>query len=173
MPFTAIQILWINLVTDSLPALWLWFDKGSDDIMNKPPRDPKQWLLEWQWGRILCASLLSTAVGMALFYYESQYNSIEYARTVWVFSKVCFEMMLIFSFRSATQNVRNLPSNAFLRNSVIIAILIQIIAIFWPFGYIFDFVPLSWEDVVLCFVTGVSGFLIFEGWKWIRYIVRK
>ncbi|MFS1515994.1 calcium-translocating P-type ATPase, PMCA-type [Bacillus sp. SCS-151] len=41
-PLTAIHILWVNLITDTLPAIALGFEKGNADVMNHKPRDPKQ-----------------------------------------------------------------------------------------------------------------------------------
>ena len=98
---------------------------------------------------------------------------MEVARTVSVVSAVCFEMFLIFSFRHKKKQAWNLPANRFLNISVICVLALQFLVIYSPWAYIFDFVPLSLEDVILCFVTGASGFLVFEAWKWITYIVRK
>src|SRR5699024_11856109 len=45
-PFVPIQLLWLNLVTDSFPALALGVEKGEEDIMDQPPRDPDEPILD-------------------------------------------------------------------------------------------------------------------------------
>lgn len=174
VPMTAIQILWINLITDGFPALWLGFDKGDSDIMTGKPRDPKEWLLDGERGRIIIASLLASMIWFWLFLYNLRTEGLEVARTVSVVSAVCFEMFLIFSFRHKKKQAWNLPANSFLNISVFCVLVLQFLIIYSPWAYIFDFVPLSLEDVILCFVTGASGFLVFEAWKWIKnYYTKK
>lgn len=168
VPLTAIQILWINLVTDSMPALGLWFDKWDDSVMSQKPRDPKAWLLAWRWWIIIVASLLSSAVWLILFTIVLQTQSLEYARTMSVISKVCFEMMIIFSFRDFKTNVRKLPVNRFLSGSVIMVLTLQFLIIYSPIAYVFDFVALEKWDLLICLLVGSSGFLVFEVWKWMR-----
>ncbi|RXS38622.1 cation-translocating P-type ATPase [Lactobacillus delbrueckii] len=48
VPFMAVQLLFINLVTDSLPALAIGMEPGANDILNRPPRDPKEGILNKQ-----------------------------------------------------------------------------------------------------------------------------
>jgi len=73
VPMTAIQILWINLVTDSLPTLALGFDEGDSDIMKQKPRDPKESLLHGSRVYIIGASVIAATIGICLFIYK--YNT--------------------------------------------------------------------------------------------------
>ena len=170
VPMTAIQILWINLVTDSFPALGLGFDKSDGDSMNQKPRSAQEWILQGQRWKIVVASLLASSIGIWLFYYNLTTEGLEVARTVSVTSAVCFEMFLIYSFRHPAKQSRTLPSNRFLNWSVFVVLLLQITIIYSPLWKYFDFVPLSWEDVILCFVTGSVWWIGFEAWKRIRKI---
>ena len=49
-PLLPLQILWVNLVTDILPALGLIRDPGEPDVMRRPPRDPREALVTWRFG---------------------------------------------------------------------------------------------------------------------------
>ena len=168
VPMTAIQILRINLVTDSFPALWLGFDRGDGDVMSQKPRDPKQGILQWQRFIIIIASILASALGIGLFIYNLQTEWLEIARTVSVTAAVFFEMMVIYSFRHPTKQAWQLPTNRFLNWSVIGVLCFHTLTLYMPWWKYFDFVPLSWEDLWLCFMTGMIWWIVFEWWKWIK-----
>ena len=53
VPLVAIQILWINLVTDGLPAMALGIDPVDPEVMTRPPRDPQEYFCPWPVGKIL------------------------------------------------------------------------------------------------------------------------
>ena len=73
LPLLPLQILWINLVTDTLPALALVFEPGEPDVMNRPPRDPRVAILSWPFlsrvvfygGLITVSTLAAYLMGVA------------------------------------------------------------------------------------------------------------
>ncbi len=77
-----IQILFINLVTDSLPALALGFEKGTKNIMKRAPRDPKDQILNWKrWKGIAIEGIMIGFITLLAFYYFLPHG-FNYARTV-------------------------------------------------------------------------------------------
>src|SRR5690606_24377637 len=69
-PFIATQLLWINLLTDSLPAVALGMDPGDPDIMKEPPRNPKESFFAGGAGyRVIGAGLLIGLLTIFAFWY--------------------------------------------------------------------------------------------------------
>ncbi len=104
VPLLPIQLLWLNLVTDSFPALALGVEKGEPDIMDHPPRDPKEPILDKR--MLLGVSIQSLAVGgaslaaylLALKLYGIE-NIVE-ARTVVFATLIISELLRAYSSRS-------------------------------------------------------------------------
>src|SRR5690606_21448391 len=84
LPLTPAQVLWINLATVSTLGLALAFEPPEDDVMQRPPRDPKESLLSWffVW-RLVMVSLLMMTAALGLFLLELENGaSLERARTM-------------------------------------------------------------------------------------------
>ena len=101
LPITAAQILWINMITAVTLALTLAFEPPEPNVMQRPPRNPKQPLLSgfliW---RIIFVSLIIVVGTFGLFLWEREHGaSIELARTVAVNTVVMFEIFYLFSAR--------------------------------------------------------------------------
>ena len=101
LPITAAQILWINMITAVTLALTLAFEPAERNIMQRPPRNPKDPILSgflvW---RIFFVSLILVTGTFGLFIWErDQGASIELARTVAVNTLVMFEIFYLFSAR--------------------------------------------------------------------------
>ena len=96
VPLTAVQILWINLVTDGLPALALAMEPPESDVMRRPPRPPHEPVLTPVRGlRLLFHGALIAAVGMAGFWFMYRGNpaNLAAARTV-TFCVVSYAQLL-------------------------------------------------------------------------------
>ncbi|MEY8417175.1 calcium-transporting P-type ATPase, PMR1-type [Tissierella praeacuta] len=103
VPLLAIQLLWLNLVTDSFPALALGVEKGDPDIMDTPPRNPNEPILTKN--MLLGILLQSLAVGVAaLLAYRwgltTYADSIDKARTIAFTSLITAELLRAYSSRS-------------------------------------------------------------------------
>lgn len=101
LPITAAQILWINMITAVTLALTLAFEPPEPNVMQRPPRNPKQPLLSgfliW---RIIFVSLIIVTGTFGLFLWEREHGaSIELARTIAVNTVVMFEIFYLFSAR--------------------------------------------------------------------------
>jgi magnesium-transporting ATPase (P-type) len=101
LPITPAQILWINMITAVTLALTLAFEPPEHNVMQRPPRDPKEPILSgfliW---RIIFVSLILVTGTFGLFLWEREHGaSIELARTVAVNTLVMFEIFYLFSAR--------------------------------------------------------------------------
>ena len=75
VPLTVAQILWINLITDGLPALALGVDPGADDIMSRKPRDPNENILsKTMLSDIAFVAIVMTASALGIFFYYLHFN---------------------------------------------------------------------------------------------------
>jgi Ca2+-transporting ATPase len=173
LPMTAIQLLRINLITDSVPAIALWFDKWDNDIMSQKPRSQKQWILEGSRWYVFYASIVSAIVGISLFYYYYVTVGLEVARTVWVVSWVFFELLLIFSVRHDTKPIWKIPVNRFLTISVFVCIIAQVIVIHSPLGKILELTPLTQSQWIVAVSGGGVWIVFFELGKVIRIFYKK
>lgn len=129
-----IHILWINLVSDGLPAISLSFEKGEKDIMNRPPRPPQQSVfangrgLHMIWVGMLMAGIALSAQAWAI-------NNGLHWQTI-VFNVLCLSQMgHVMAIRSDNQSLfrAGLFSNKPLIGAVFIALLLQIVVTYTPF----------------------------------------
>ncbi|MBT4334344.1 cation-translocating P-type ATPase [archaeon] len=162
LPLLPLQILWINLITDSLPALALGVDPADKDIMNRKPRDPKEGVLKGSGMFLLLAGLLAAIATLGLFSWEFlQTGDLSKARTIALTTSVIFELLLVFSVRSRKKSMfkTGLFTNKYLVWAVGVAILLQLAVIYTPLNIAFKLVPLGifdWVKIVFASVIGVS-----------------
>ncbi|MBR2050452.1 MAG: HAD-IC family P-type ATPase, partial [Rikenellaceae bacterium] len=126
-PLLPIHILWINLVTDSLPALALSVDPAARGIMRRKPIDPDQGILTRGFViRIVLQSVLITALVLAAYHIGLR-ESIDVARTM-TFAVLAFsQMTLIFSIRSGNENAfATLFSNGLLWGAILLVVVLML-----------------------------------------------
>ena len=135
LPFLPIHILWINLITDGIPALTLSVDPKDLDIMKKSPRDPKKGIASGMLFFIVSVAILNFLAAFVVFIWELQTTGdIIKARTLAVTTTIFFEMLFVFNCRSDKKGILRLNpmSNKKLFIAVIISIILQIIIIYVP-----------------------------------------
>ena len=100
-PLLAIQLLWINLVTDSLPAIALGLEKADDEIMNKKPRDNRKGLFsDGLWGKIIAEGTMIGMLTLFAFGIGNKLYGIEVARTMTFVSLGMLELIHSFNIKS-------------------------------------------------------------------------
>ena len=138
-PLLAIQILWINLVTDALPALALGIEPPEPDVMSRPPRPPGEPLITLRLGlRMLYHGvLIATAAAVGFFaIYANEPTNLARARTV-AFCVITYAQVLFaFSCRSERYTMPELGlfSNRWLIGAAGVSILLQTAAVLLPFS---------------------------------------
>jgi Ca2+-transporting ATPase len=154
LPFLPLQILWINLITDSFPALSLGVDPKEKDIMQRKPRDPKETFLHSSIPFIIFAGFIGFIVVFLLFWLELP-NGLAKARTMAFTTIIMFQLFFVFNCRSEKRSTFKINpfTNKKLIISVLFSIVLQIIIIYIPFfQLIFDTVPLNifdWLKILL------------------------
>jgi len=173
LPMLPLQILWINLVTDSLPALALSEDKASRDIMRRKPRNPKESILSGLKGFVLMAGVLGFIATFGAFL-VSLNGDIARSRTICTTTAIIFEMFFVFSCRSNLSLLEfNVFNNKYLVYAVLGAIGVHLIALYSPLGGFLGLVPLGIMDWVLIVGLALIGFVSFETVKLVKYFVKK
>ncbi|MGO1510165.1 MAG: cation-translocating P-type ATPase [Actinomycetaceae bacterium] len=141
LPLLATQILWINLVTDSAPALALGMDPEIDDVMARRPRPPEERIIDRaMWGGILfVGSVMAVVVLLTIDIFlpgglVEGSDSLEVARTAGFTTLVLAQLFNAFSSRSGTSTAfHRLFVNPWLWGSVALVVVLQVLVVEVPF----------------------------------------
>jgi len=170
LPFLPLQVLWVNLLTDALPAIALGVDNAEDDIMTLKPRDPRQSIFKDFMGFSLLAGALSALVSLFLYFHVVNEYSIEKTRTLMFTTIVIFELFLVFSVRFSDKHFfTGFFKNKLLLFSVVLSLGLQLIAIYAPFMQnILKTEALSKTDWLWMLCLCVGAISLIEIWKLFR-----
>jgi P-type Ca2+ transporter type 2C len=174
-PLTAIQLLWINLVTDGLPALALGMEPPERDIMRRPPRPPHEPVITpGRRALILFHGLLMASAAAAAFAIGSRDGGTEHARAV-AFSTLAFaQLFYAFGCRSQRHTLPELGpfSNPFLFGAIAVSGLLQLAAVSLPFARPFlDIGSDPLRDWVTILTLALAPVTIVEATKLIRALL--
>jgi len=151
-PLTAIQLLWLNLVTDGAPALALATEKGDPDIMDQKPRPPKEPIINKTMLRsTLVVSIAVTIVVLAAFYIGkfTDPEHVEFAETMAFLTLSLAELPVAFTARSEFYPLVKLGffKNKWMNYAVLASVLLVLATVYVPFlNPIFNTVPLGWAQ---------------------------
>ncbi len=168
LPLLPIQILWMNLVTDGLPAIALGVDPPHDDVMHRPPRRADESIFaRGLYQKILVRGTLISLCTVAVFIVALMVKptNLEWAQTMAFTTLVMSQLFYVFQCRSEYQSVFEIGlfTNRYLVAAVGISAAMHILVIYWPVTHhIFHTVPLSLTDWLT--VLAFSGWsIIMEG----------
>ncbi|EME74351.1 calcium-translocating P-type ATPase, SERCA-type [Bacillus sonorensis] len=164
LPLVPIQILWVNLVTDGLPAMALGMDQPEGDVMKRKPRHPKEGVfargLAW---KVVSRGFLIGAATLAafMFIYNRNPDALVYAQTVAFATLVLAQLIHVFDCRSERSIFdRNPFENIYLLGAVLSSILLMLVVIYYPpLQPIFHTVPILMADWLL--IIGMSALPTF------------
>lgn len=173
-PLQPIHILWVNLITDSFPALALGVDKTKEDVMNNPPRNPKESIfvksdkIQLIINGVLIGgiTLFAFKLGERLYAY-----SLIHAQTMAFVVLSVSQLFLSLSLRSNTKSAFSLGlfSNKYLVYSILLGIFLQVIIISISFiANIFKVTPLLLYDWIVVILVSLIPFAINEILKLFR-----
>lgn len=171
-PLLPLQLLWLNLVTDSFPALALGMEPGEEEIMFRPPRGKKEPLLtSYHMGVIITQSIAIAFATLLSFFLVYKGNNLSEARTVAYMTLVISELIRVFSARSfETPFYRiNLFTNKFLFYSILGALGLLFVSVYFsPLARIFNNVIPTIRDLDIIVICAFIPFIISEIAKFIR-----
>lgn len=158
-PILAVQILWVNLVTDTAMVIPLGLEPGESDLMKRKPRRPTKPIL----GKVIITRMILIAIVMAsvtlgFFAYFNQFMSEEYARTVAFSALIVMQWADAFNGRSLWQSIfiRVRTMNKAFYVGLGIAVTIHLMTMYGPFQQLLSITEISIEHFV---VTSIIAFI--------------
>lgn len=157
-PLRSIHILWVNLITDSLPALALGVDPKDEDVMNKKPRNPEETIFTGSLGSLIFNGVLIGAITLIAFQIGNHRysDSIIHAQTMAFMTMSISELVHSLNMRSPEKSIFKIGffTNKLLITSIVLGILLQIIILYVPYlSSTFSVYRLTMQD-----------------WKWIALL---
>jgi len=183
LPLVPIQLLWINLVTDTLPAISLGVDPGDKDVMNKKPRNPKEsFFAEGAGFRAIIAGILIGALTLTAFYIgvkehgfavnevignksEEALSALTYGRTMAFIVLTVSQLFYSLTMRNSKKTIFEVGffKNKFLILSIITGIILQVgLTSISGIAAIFKVTQLSFADWDIVFIFALIPFLVNE-----------
>jgi P-type Ca2+ transporter type 2C len=179
IPLTTLQILWMNLITDGIPALALGVENAERGGMERPPYAPNESLFGRGLGRhIVLVGALLGGTGLALGYW-AWVNNVPAANGLPAWNTMVFMFLTIaqmghaLGLRSHRETVFSLKflGNPLLLGAVAVTIVLQLLAIYLPFfNQIFGTNPLTLGQLALCLVLST---VVFWGVELEKLLMRR
>lgn len=175
VPLLAVQILWINLVTDGLPALALSLEPPERDIMTRPPRSPRRPVVSLEAGLLMLGhGALMAAVAASGFWWIYQGDAEQLPRARMVAFCVTAFAQLFFALGCRSQRFAmpqiGLLTNPYLIGALVISGVLQLSVVALPFAQsVFETgTPLSWEWLLILVLSMTPVTIIEVGKLWRR-----
>jgi Ca2+-transporting ATPase len=177
LPLNAIQILWLNMITDVFPALALVFEPASPDMMKRPPRSSREPILSRQlMGVIGAEALLICLATLAAFWFglskgsASRYEATTYASSVAFMTLAWAQILHAYTARSQTRSAFHaFLSNRYLAAASVFSLLLQTLAFYLPvLERTLHTVPLDWDGWLTVLICGAIPLMAIEVLKTLR-----
>ena len=167
-PLLAIQLLWVNLVTDSLPAIAIGLEPPEQNIMNRKPVDSKKGIFsDGLWNKIIVEGIMIGALTLVAFSMGNKFYSVEVGRTMAFVALGVLELVHSFNIKSEQSIFKiGILENKFLIGSFVLGFFIQTIVVVIPgLANIFKLVPLNQTQWLITLVISFLPIPIMEAQK--------
>ena len=164
-PLLAVQLLWVNLVTDSLPAIALGLEPPEKDIMNRPPRDSKKSIFaDGLMGKIVVEGFMIGMFTILAFFIGNRYYGIEVARTMAFISLGMLELIHSFNVKSEESIFKvGLFENKYLVGAFLLGTVLQLGIVFVPtLAEIFKLTQLNTTQWLITIAISIAPIIIVE-----------
>ena len=172
LPLSAVQILYVNLATDGLPALALAVDPPENDLMQRPPREPRSGIFTRPVVLLmLVGGLWSTLVNLGLFWWVlTSGRSVQEAMTMTFVSLVLIQFFKAYNFRSDRHSVLRRPfANKWLNLAILWELFMLALIIYLPLLHeVFDTFYLTLRDWLVVVGLALTISPVLELTKWIE-----
>ncbi len=171
-PLFAVQLLWLNLVTNGIQDIALAFEKGEPDVLERRPRKPDERLFNRRMViQVMTAGVYMGAVAFAFYAWLLARGVAEpSARNLVLLLMVLFENVHALNARSETKSVFRIPfaGNPFLIIAIVGAQALHIAAMYLPWlSGVLDVQPIAWNNWLLVAAIAVSLLVVMEILKWL------
>jgi len=173
--FSPIHILWINLVTDSLPAIALGMEEAEDDIMKRPPRSTKEGIFANGLGISVIYQGIAIAALTLISYFIGNSKSHITGMTMAFLTMSTCEVFQSLNLRSMTKSIFRLKTrNMVLFAAMVVAFALSLFVIYVPgINDIFKLTPLSGKEFLVSFALAFAIIPIVEIVKFVMSSVKK
>ena len=164
LPLLPIQVLYLNLVTDTFTAIGLSMEPGHKDVLNKPPRDKNEKILNKDLIPFLIITSFLMVIGTLPLFYHYLPQGLVKARTVAFISLSMFQLFNVFNMRSIKRSLFSVGifTNKWVTRTLILSFGLMLIVVYAPWiRDIFQFVPISIKEFL--FITLISSSVFFAG----------
>ena len=164
-PLLAVQLLWVNLVTDSLPAIALGLEPPEKDIMNRPPRDSRKSIFaDGLMGKIVVEGFMIGMFTILAFFIGNRYYGIEVARTMAFISLGMLELIHSFNVKSEESIFKvGLFENKYLLGAFVLGTVLQLGILFVPtLAEIFKLTQLNATQWLITIAISIAPIIIVE-----------
>ncbi len=173
LPLIAIQVLWVNLITDGFPALALGTDPIDSDLMQNPPRKKNEQIItDKDAFNVLLQGIVITFGVLFLFNYYLP-SGLEYARTIAFSSLVLFQLFNVLNYRVGDHSIFSgeLIKNRWLIASILFSLTLQFVVVYF-LSDMFGTTALTIYDWFVCLIVSSSILLFYEAAKLITKLKR-
>lgn len=164
-PLLAIQLLWVNLVTDSFPAIALGLEPPEKDIMDKKPRNPRKGIFaDGLWNKIVVEGIMIGMLTLLAFSIGNKFYGIEVGRTMAFVSLGILELVHSFNIRSEGSIFNmNICENKYLIGVFLLGTLLQVSVVIIPsVAKVFELIPLTTTQWLYTTVISLLPIIIME-----------
>lgn len=167
LPLLPLHILWVNLVTDSLPALALAGEPAEKGIMQRPPRKRGHGIFSGEWTLLFVAGFFNAILSLGAFWITIKtFDDLTLARTAALTTTIVYQLFMACSTRTPLPIWKELPTkNIWLLLAIAVSSGLHLLLLYTPLATIFHVKPIPlfiWEELI---AASLVAFLLFEALK--------
>ena len=170
------HLLWINLITDTFPAIALGMEEGETDLMQRPPRNDKESIFAHGLGiNVFLQGVYIGLLTLAAFFIGVHFGGEEHGVTMAFLTLALTETVHSFNVRSLRHSVFKMKKqNVTLWGAAILSLLLTFSVVFIPpFAAIFDFTVIGWTELLIAIGLALSVVLFSEVTKLVLHLIEK
>ncbi|MCI5773215.1 MAG: cation-translocating P-type ATPase, partial [Erysipelotrichaceae bacterium] len=173
VPLASIHLLWVNLITDTLPAFALGMEPVDDEIMLEKPRPKDEGFFANGLGRTIAWQGLMIGLLTLTSYLYGNGHSHEIGQTMAFFTLSMSQLFHAFNIKSEHSILhRTIVNNKYLLGSFVIGAALNFIVIYSPINHIFNLVPLYGADLMVALALSFAPIVIVEVAKLIKRLAK-
>ncbi len=157
-----VQILWINLITDGLPALALSLDPPRPDVMKRPPRPKDEGIVNRKLALMIGGIGVEKAIIIILTFLVVLPLGVDRARSTLFTAFILYEFVRIgvIRYNEKLASLRDWFANRYLVISLILSIVLQFVILYSPLNEYFKVVPLGWFEWEVLMIGTILGLVL-------------